>query len=47
MTNMVVKERDGKSGGLVLFWKSVVDVSLLGVHKRYINVEIKEVDGTL
>lgn len=46
MPHMVVKDCNGKGGGLALFWKRGVDVKLTGFVSRYhIDTEITEQDG--
>jgi hypothetical protein len=46
MPNMIVKNCEGKGGGLVLFWKNEVNLKLVGfVSKMHIDVEITEVGG--
>jgi hypothetical protein len=45
LTNMVFKECDGRSGGLVLFWRSGVDATLRDISKYYIDVEIAGMNG--
>jgi hypothetical protein len=34
LTNMVAKDCDGQSGGLALFWRNTVDVSV-GLKSKY------------
>jgi hypothetical protein len=46
MPNMIVKDYEGQSGGLVMFWKNGVNVKLTGFVSRYhIDTEITEADG--
>jgi hypothetical protein len=45
LTNMVFKECAGRSGGLALFWRSGVDVTLRAISKYYIDVEIAGTNG--
>ena len=46
MTNMIVKDCEGQSGGLALFWKNQVNLKLIGFVSRYhIDTEITELDG--
>ena len=46
MTNMLVKDCEGQSGGLALFWKNVINLKLIGFMSRYhIDAEITEPDG--
>jgi exonuclease III len=41
MPNMIVKDCNGQSGGLVIFWKNSVNVKLVGfVSKYHIDTEI-------
>ncbi|KAK1650518.1 hypothetical protein QYE76_068323 [Lolium multiflorum] len=45
LTNMVAKDSDGQSGGLVLFWRNYVNLKA-GLKSRYhIDSEITEGDG--
>lgn len=44
MTNMVVKDCEGKSGGLV-FWKKDINLHLCTVSRLYIDVDVVEKDG--
>jgi exonuclease III len=45
MANMVVKECEGRSGGLALMWKKHVDVELHNFSRNHIDVIIVEQDG--
>jgi hypothetical protein len=46
MPNMLVKDCEGQSGGLVLFWKNEVNLRQVGLQSRYhIDTEIMEKDG--
>ena len=44
MTNLVVKDCKGKSGGLAIFWKEI-DLHLHGVSRFYIDADVVEKDG--
>nr|XP_051219355.1 uncharacterized protein LOC127336565 [Lolium perenne] len=46
MPHMMVKNCEGRSGGLVLFWKREVNLKVIGFMSRYhIDTEITEPDG--
>lgn len=45
MSNMVVKDCKGKSGGLALLWKRHVHVELRNYSRYHIDVKIVEQDG--
>ena len=46
LTNMMVKDCEGQSGGLALFWKNEVNLRVVGFMSRYhIDSEITEEDG--
>ena len=45
MTNMVVKDSVGASGGLALFWKKDVNLTVKSLSKYHIDSVIKEEDG--
>jgi len=45
LTNLVVKDCDGKSGGLVIFWRKDIVLQLRGVSRYFINADVAEVDG--
>ena len=45
MPHMIVKKCDGRSGGLAMFWKRGVDLSLRWMGRMHIDVTIKEPDG--
>src|SRR5438128_1628112 len=45
MPNVMVKDCAGCSGGLALFWKRDVDVTLKSISKYHIDVLVKEEDG--
>jgi exonuclease III len=46
MPNMVVVDSVGRSGGLALFWKREVDVSLRWKGRYHIDVDVMEENGT-
>lgn len=45
LTNMVVKDCSGRSGGLALFWRNGVDVHVRHISCLYIDADLKEEDG--
>lgn len=45
MGNMIVRDCEGKSGGLALFWKKEVNLELLNYSKNHIDAKIVEKDG--
>lgn len=45
LTNMVVKDCNGKSGGLALFWRTGVNFHLRTTSRLYIDGEVTEEDG--
>jgi hypothetical protein len=45
MTNMIVKDSTGMSGGLALFWKKDVNLSVKSMSKYHIDAIIWEEDG--
>ena len=45
MPHMVVKKCEGRSGGLALFWKKEIDVSLRWMGRMHIDATIKESYG--
>ena len=45
MPNMVVKDSDGRSGGLAMLWKRGVNVSLRWKGKYHIDVDVVEENG--
>lgn len=46
MTNMVVRDCDGKSGGLAVFWKKEVKFHLRTVARLYIDGDVEEKDDS-
>ena len=42
MPNMVAKSSNGTSGGLALFWRRDIDVTVKSMSKYHIDVVIKE-----
>ncbi|CAD6258122.1 unnamed protein product [Miscanthus lutarioriparius] len=47
LTNMVAKDCVGSSGGLAIFWRKEVDVHVRMISNRYIDADVKEVEGFL
>jgi hypothetical protein len=45
MTNMVVEDCKGKSGGLAVFWKKEINFHLRDVSRFYIDGDVTESDG--
>jgi exonuclease III len=45
LTNMVVKDCSGKSGGLAIFWRKGVNFQLRTVARLYIDGDVVEGDG--
>jgi exonuclease III len=46
MPNLIVKDCEGQSGGLAIFWKNTVDLRLIGFRSKYhFDTEITEKDG--
>ncbi|KAJ1284176.1 hypothetical protein BS78_03G185100 [Paspalum vaginatum] len=45
MPNLVVKDCNGCSGGLALFWRRGVDVSVKSLSKYHIDAVVQEEDG--
>lgn len=45
LTNMVVKDCEGRSGGLAIFWRKGIDVHVHGISHLYIDADVTEVDG--
>jgi hypothetical protein len=45
MTQMMVKDCVGKSGGLAVFWKKEVNVHVRMLPKFYFDADITEADG--
>lgn len=45
LTNLVVKDYEGKSGGLAIFWRKEINLHLRGVSRRYIDADVVEADG--
>jgi exonuclease III len=46
MPNLVVKDSKETSGGLALFWKKEVDLTVKSLSKYHIDAVVKEHDGT-
>lgn len=47
MTNMVAVDSVGASGGLAVFWRKEVDLTVNNMSKYHIDIIIKEEDGFL
>jgi hypothetical protein len=45
LTNLVVKDCNGKCGGLAIFWRKGVNFQLHTVARLYIDGEVVEDDG--
>lgn len=45
LTNLVVKDCNGRSGGLAVFWRSGVDFHLRALSRLYIDGDVTEKDG--
>ena len=45
MTNLVVKDCEGKSGGLAIFWKKEINFQLRAVSRLYLDGDVVEEDG--
>jgi hypothetical protein len=45
LTNMVVKDCRGRSGGLALFWRNGINFQLRAMSRLYIDGEVEEKDG--
>jgi exonuclease III len=45
LANMVVKDADGKGGGMAVFWRRGIDVTLRNMSKYHIDVDVKEDNG--
>jgi len=45
LTNMVVRDCDGRSGGIAILWRKGVDVTLRNFSKYHIDVDVREEDG--
>jgi len=45
LTNMVVKDCNGKSGGLAIFWRKEISLQLWGISRIYIDADVVESDG--
>jgi exonuclease III len=40
LTNMICRPSEGRSGGIALFWRNGIDVSLKAMSKYFIDVEV-------
>lgn len=45
MPNMVAKSSVGNSGGLAMFWRNGLDVTVKSLSKYHIDIQIREEDG--
>lgn len=45
MPNMLVVDSVGASGGLALFWRNEIDITLKSMSENHIDVVVKEADG--
>ena len=45
LTNLVVKDYKGKSGGLAIFWRKEINLQLRGISRFYIDADVVETDG--
>ena len=45
LTNLVVNDCNGKSGGLAIFWRKEIDLHLRGTSRLYIDADVVEADG--
>ena len=45
MSNMVIRDCDGKSGGLAVMWKKGINIELHNYSRYHIDVEVVESDG--
>jgi exonuclease III len=45
LPNMIVKDCEGRSGGLALFWRQGINVSLRWMGRMHIDVDVEEEDG--
>jgi exonuclease III len=47
LTNMIVKDCVGRSGGLAIFWRKGINVHVRGILRLYIDADVTEEDGFL
>jgi exonuclease III len=45
LPNMLVRKCDGRSGGLAMFWRREINVSLRWMGRMHIDVDVEEEDG--
>ena len=45
MPNLVVKDCNGLSGGLALFWNKEIDLTVKSLSRYHIDAVVKEEDG--
>ena len=45
LTNLVVQDCKGQSGGLAVFWRKEINLHLRGVSRFYIDADVVEADG--
>ena len=45
MPHMIARKCEGRSGGVAMFWKREIDVSLRWMGRAHIDVDITEKDG--
>jgi hypothetical protein len=45
LTNLVVKDCEGRSGGLALFWKKNIDLRVNLLCSTFVDVDVVENDG--
>jgi hypothetical protein len=45
LSNMMVKDCQGRSGGLAIFWQNGINFQLPGMSRLYIDGEVVEKDG--
>jgi hypothetical protein len=47
LKNYVGVDSNGQGGGIVLFWHESIEVVLLGMSARFIDILVKDVDTNL
>lgn len=47
LTNMIVKDCNGRSGGLAVFWRKETSLHVRGISRLYIDADVTEADGFL
>lgn len=45
LTNMIVKDCVGRSGGLAIFWRKGINVHVRGILCLYIDADVTKEDG--